>query len=203
VKVFSKDKERSYVRERDALIKLQRNNVQNVPRCQAEFRSRDGALVLVVTPVGEPVLPLAGGRRTTGIHLATLVDILQAAHMIGVAHRDVKPSNIFIDKDNNILLNDWGSSCTLNEEIAWQGTIGFSELCSPSGRQIPTASCDLKALVRSVYAMLFLEVPPHSAQDVLVFWDQRMRPGTMWAAAMTAASDANYSCLKQILGSIK
>jgi hypothetical protein len=50
--------------------------------------------VLVVTPVGVPVRPVPTGNFCTGSQLASLVDVLQAAHGLGIAHRDVKPCEL-------------------------------------------------------------------------------------------------------------
>lgn len=45
-----------------------------------------------------------------------LVSIVQKIHKLGVLHRDIKLSNIFIKKDGTLALLDFGSACLAEEE---------------------------------------------------------------------------------------
>lgn len=45
-----------------------------------------------------------------------LADIVNKIHKLGILHRDIKLSNIFIKTDGTIALLDFGSACRINEE---------------------------------------------------------------------------------------
>ena len=37
-----------------------------------------------------------------------ILDVLKYIHQMNIAHRDIKPDNILLDKDNNIKIADFG-----------------------------------------------------------------------------------------------
>lgn len=45
-----------------------------------------------------------------------LADIVQKIHKLGIIHRDIKLSNIFIKHDGTVALLDFGSACIISEE---------------------------------------------------------------------------------------
>ncbi|MDE5780603.1 MAG: serine/threonine protein kinase [Lachnospiraceae bacterium] len=45
-----------------------------------------------------------------------LADIVQKIHKLGIIHRDIKLSNIFIKPDGTVALLDFGSACIISEE---------------------------------------------------------------------------------------
>ncbi len=69
-------------------------SIPNIPkvacRAMAETDSKF-THALIVTPVGRPVRPVFGGELCTGAQLSKLVAVLKAAHLLDIAHRDVKP----------------------------------------------------------------------------------------------------------------
>jgi serine/threonine protein kinase len=48
--------------------------------------------------------------------MTQLVEAVYIMHSFGIAHGDFKPDNIIFDKDYNLKLIDFGSSCELNEK---------------------------------------------------------------------------------------
>src|SRR5215469_11164342 len=69
--------------------------------------------------------PYAGWTyvRTAAWIVARLAEALQHAHARGVLHRDVKPSNVLIDRDGQPLLLDFNLARDLNTEPA-RATVG-------------------------------------------------------------------------------
>src|SRR5262245_38226362 len=55
--------------------------------------------------------PLSVNRAVDNI--LDVIDGLEAAHAVGVIHRDVKPSNCFIDDDGRVKVGDFGLSKSL------------------------------------------------------------------------------------------
>lgn len=66
---------------------------------------------LIITPYGTPFTP----KRLKLDHVRMLVGTLEAVHGAGIVHRDVRFANIFLLKDDSVLLNDWGSSAPSDE----------------------------------------------------------------------------------------
>jgi serine/threonine protein kinase/lipoprotein NlpI len=76
-------------------------------------------------PASRQPAPYAGWDylRTTAWIVVRLAEALQHAHDRGVLHRDVKPSNVLIDRDGQPLLLDFNLSQDLNNEQA-RATLG-------------------------------------------------------------------------------
>jgi eukaryotic-like serine/threonine-protein kinase len=53
--------------------------------------------------------------QATGIGLR-LLDVLQAAHWVGILHCDVKPPNVQLCDDGRVVLTDFGIACNLLDE---------------------------------------------------------------------------------------
>jgi serine/threonine protein kinase len=58
---------------------------------------------------------------------------LEYAHLAGVVHRDVKPSNILIDKDGNAMLSDFGLAHIMDSSMSLTGSaiIGTPSFMAP------------------------------------------------------------------------
>jgi hypothetical protein len=203
VKIFQAADTEVATNEMSVLRMLANNNVKFVPVVLGELlQSNCGKFTaLVVTPVGIPVLPIHGGRRTNGADWANIVSSLQSAHGLRIMHRDVKPTNMFIT-DAGVILNDWGSSCALGVRICWVGTLGYSEAAEDDGFHTPLPASDLTALVRSVYSMMTQELPPCD-DSRSQFWEARLREPTLWHDCLRAAQTCNYEDLKALFCRLK
>ncbi len=90
-------------------------------------------------------------------------DVLSAldyAHSLGVVHRDVKPSNILLDKSGRVCLSDFGIALALSEErrVTRTGTaVGTPDYMSPEQIVRPKdvdARADVYSFGCVLYAML-------------------------------------------------
>ncbi|MBE0613944.1 MAG: protein kinase [Burkholderiales bacterium] len=61
--------------------------------------------------------------REVGEIISTLLDALGHAHAAGVVHRDVKPSNIMINRDGGIKISDFGIAHTEASELTQHGDV--------------------------------------------------------------------------------
>ena len=136
----------------------------------------DGAIWLVMELVAGPSLsqivtdegPLPA-RRAAAIGLGVLT-ALEAAHLVGVVHRDVKPANVLVTEGDRAKLTDFGVA-TIRDESRVTATgliVGSPSYMAPeqaTGGEI-TASTDLWALG----ALLYFAVegqPPFLAGNAL------------------------------------
>jgi hypothetical protein len=121
----------------------------------------DDAVYLILEFVDGPTLaglivrhgPMPAPRvRAIGLQL---LDVLQAAHALGIVHRDVKPGNILITPDGQAKLTDFGiahaagdSRLTTTDGI--MGTLAYMapELFRPGP---PTPAADLWSLGATLY----------------------------------------------------
>lgn len=108
-------------------------------------------------------MPLAEVVRVT-VRLATALDY---AHRRGVIHRDLKPKNVLLDDEAEVMLSDFGVAKLLQEttELTAAGAlIGTPPYMSPEqlrGAEL-TAQSDIYSLGIMVYEMLTGQVPYQS-----------------------------------------
>jgi serine/threonine protein kinase len=120
----------------------------------------DAAVYLIMELVQAPTLaqmvaregPLAG-PRAAGIGLQ-LLDVLDAAHGLGVVHRDVKPANVLVAAGDQAKLTDFGIAHGLDDtRLTRSGIIGTQAYPAPelfeSGPINPAA--DLWSLGATLY----------------------------------------------------
>ena len=107
---------------------------------------------------GGPLLP----ERAVEIGMAICL-ALESAHSHGIVHRDIKPQNIIVTRDNRVKVMDFGIARAAGGSAMTQtGTImGTAQYISPEQAQGRTADprSDLYSLGIVIYEMLTAKVP--------------------------------------------
>ena len=90
-------------------------------------------------------------------HVLSIIDGLIAAHRLGVVHRDVKPSNCFVDSDGSVKIGDFGLSKSLQQadpNLTQSGTfMGTPSYSAPE--QVRGESLDVRTDIYAVGATLY------------------------------------------------
>ncbi len=109
-----------------------------------------------------------------------IADALAFAHQKGVVHRDVKPSNILLDKDGNALLADFGLAYIHDASVSLTGSalIGTPTYMSPEqalGDPVDQRS-DLYSLGIIMYQMITGQVPFEAETPLAVLMKHMSEP---------------------------
>jgi uncharacterized RDD family membrane protein YckC len=102
-------------------------------------------------------------------HVLDVIDGLQQVHALGVIHRDVKPSNCFLDHEGRVKVGDFGLARSLHPDVKLTRTgtfVGTPQYASPE--QIKGQPLDVRADVYSVCATLYFLLTgraPHDGGD--------------------------------------
>ena len=99
----------------------------------------DDTIYLILELIDGPTLAQLI-RRNGGLPDATvaslgvqLLDVLQAAHDLGIVHRDIKPANIMVAAGNQVKLTDFGIAHTVGDpRLTDSGTMGTQATWHPN-----------------------------------------------------------------------
>jgi serine/threonine protein kinase len=103
---------------------------------------------------------------TVEFYMAEIILALEELHSKQICHRDVKPENIFIDKDGHVVLGDMGLAITINEDdddddSRFWGKCGSYGYRSPEcvRSQVCGYAADMYSLGMTGYFLAFGGVP--------------------------------------------
>lgn len=181
---------------------LNSHDIPGVPAFLEAPQTTSGIFTyMVYTPVGQPVLPCAGGRPTRARHYLQLLQTVRSAHMVAnIVHRDIKPENVFLIRrgsNEELMLNDWGSATSLRSAVAtWQGTRTYYTVGEP-----PNPSADLRALVRTIYVLYFKGAPPVTTDEakIAAFWTEQFSSESLWTSLLACAEQCDYDKMDRML----
>jgi serine/threonine protein kinase len=102
-----------------------------------------------------------------------ICDGVNALHLSEIIHRDIKPKNILIDKNKNVLISDLGISkapteyTLLTSSKHYMGTNGFTppEFSTPDGTKNATVKSDIYQLGKTFYNILTNTHPAFFEKD--------------------------------------
>lgn len=163
-----------FQREARAIARLE--HVHILPIFGYGEEERRAYLVMRYMPTGtlvdvlqEGPMPLEEASRL----LTQMASALDTAHEQGVIHRDVKPSNILLDKQGNIYLSDFGIAKLMedSQHLTGSGIIGTPPYMSPeqcAGSKSLTGASDQYALAVIVYRMVTGMLPYDGETPVAV-----------------------------------
>jgi serine/threonine protein kinase len=173
---------------------------ENVPKV---YNSIDNGryYALVVSPVGIPIILASQSNIITSVMIVTLLDVLSFAHeKLYLIHRDVKPENIFLNKNNpnQIILSDWGSAAQEGLPCPYQGTPIYGPRENRRQLQIPTKHLDLHCLVKTVYMIKQQRYPPSESEwpEIERYWSRVARMFPNFRSILNLADEGNSAGLR-------
>jgi len=111
---------------------------------------------------------------------------LEAAAAIGILHRDVKPSNCFVDRDGRVMVGDFGLSiASAGVAAPDRGILGTPGFASPE--QLSGRPLDLRSDIYSVGATLYYLLTGRTPFDTSDLQSMITRIGGETAPAVTIA----------------
>jgi serine/threonine protein kinase len=130
--------------------------------------------------------PLPGARAAAIV--SAVASALDAAHAVGLVHRDVKPANMLVDvrpgRPDHVYLSDFGltkgswSSTSLTSPGQFMGTLDYSAPEQIRGQQVD-ARTDEYALACVAFALLSGMPPFHRDEAMAVMYAQLSAPPPM------------------------
>mmetsp|Transcript_15453 Transcript_15453/g.22689 ORF Transcript_15453/g.22689 Transcript_15453/m.22689 type:complete len:540 (+) Transcript_15453:114-1733(+) len=200
-KIFRGDAKGLAIAERNILTDLNVINAWNIPVCR-ELHVFEDFNALIITPLGTSVLPCTVHTYISPRMIVTLLEVIQSVHNRGWIHRDIKPDNIYFDKDDTtrIVLNDWSSAVKRGTECDFVGTRIFGDPPDIHGKHMPTPKLDLRSLVRTAFCLSKQRLPLVEDDTIAVqqFWEGVKKDYAIFATAMELADSSNYDGLESL-----
>jgi serine/threonine protein kinase len=189
--------------EEKTLRQLQAREVSNVPTVHDTVDSIQ-YYALIMTPVGIPIILASQTNPITQLMALTLFETISHVHSFEIIHRDVKPENILLDRNdlNRIILNDWGSAVTIsdaNNHFPYQGTPLYGEQCIKGQAQVPTKALDLHCLVKTLYQIKQQRYPGCGSEwgEIQAYWKFVARNFPTFQTLLDCADHGNATELRR------
>ncbi len=176
-----------FMREVEVIRKL---NHPNIVQVYGSGQTNDIVYLVLQCVMGGTLRQRLGGRplsvQQAAIYVIQMARALHHAHLQGIVHRDVKPSNMLVDADNpnHLLLTDFGTAKIQGARGPTKSgtTIGTPEYMSPEqaeGRDIDQRS-DIYALGCVLYEALATRPPFVGSTPVSVLYQHvHSRPASI------------------------
>jgi len=166
-------------------------------RVMDDDRTEDGSLYLIMELLQGEGLDTRLRRKNgclpppeaLGI-IASVLDVLAAAHARGVVHRDVKPDNIFITREGDIKVLDFGLARLLDAGAGLTGRTGSGMLFGTPGFMAPEQALgrveeiDARTDVWAVGATLFTLVTGRLVHEAATANEQLVKAATRSAPSL-------------------
>ncbi|CAI2167472.1 2469_t:CDS:2 [Funneliformis geosporum] len=183
-------------REVEMLRFLNGSNIQNIP----EYVAHDDKNIIIY-PVCKRV-----DKRFQASHARGLLQVLVKIHSLKIYHRDVRPSNIMLNTENNsLILIDWGSAVRdPTGEVIYEGTSTYASTAifnNDMGPYNPQSADDLHSFVRIMYVLLN-PLRKHkslkSNAEINNYWDHELNDRSFRKGMLTAVDENNIQELKKL-----
>jgi hypothetical protein len=201
MKVFRGNTMHMAAAERTVLTSLSTGGVVNIPT-YIDLYACENFQALILTPLGVPVLPCPVHADVTPTMSVTLLQVVQKAHSLGWIHRDIKPTNIYLDINDTsrIVLSDWSSAVRANIECDYVGTRIFGDKPGPTNRHVPEQRLDLRCLVKTAFCLSRQRNPIVEDNDLEVqqYWSKIKDQYPLFRKAMDLADAVKYDELAEL-----
>lgn len=184
----------------DAYETLCRIRCDNLPEIYDVLDMEDGQIVLEQFIDGITVAQVmeTGKYRYRGAKkvLSGVCNALTVLHEQGIIHRDVKPENVMIDEDGNVILIDLNASrieSSANKDTVVMGTVGYA-----SPEQLGVSQTDSRT---DIYACgILLNVMLTGKHPTEVF--ARGHAGRIVRKCTMISPNDRYQSAKELLGAL-
>jgi serine/threonine protein kinase len=197
LKYFAIDKMNSGRQENEILTQLNAARVQNIPVVE-HFLQFSDKCALIVSPVGIPILPAPSNLLITPQLICKLIVVLESAHSRGIVHRDVKPENIYLTTNNEVILNDWGSAAPLQRSCKYVGTPLYGE--QKTAEHTPSVALDLCSLVKTAFTLKQQKFPICKTDawiEIENYWNEISMTFPGFRDLLDAANSENHEILRE------